>query len=353
MPDPIWFYAQNDVQKDPVSASSLWAMARSGQLQPHDLVWKEGMEDWVAAGEIRGLFVQDKDTDGDDGVAVAAGAKPAEKTAGKDSGRTLEKPAERPAKSPDPSAPDAKPATAPAARSPSAPGPSTPAPSTTPPPAAAPARRPESGGRWAMELPATGAAPLAPALASGARQAQRTRASQAESRRLVVRRLAAVVVVASLTLLVGARGCDRMSQRNAERLAALADRAETQFQDEWDQERAEIDAQQDAVRARGTLTSADQSQLQFLIDQGARLDTAKTRERDALRAGEWKKLKRASSEAASAMKVNGYYREGVFLLALLALVASLATVAAVSQGADRYASIAFLAAIALGVLLAT
>jgi hypothetical protein len=40
----------------PVSAIQLRQMAVSGNLQAQDLVWKEGMEDWVPAGKISGLF---------------------------------------------------------------------------------------------------------------------------------------------------------------------------------------------------------------------------------------------------------------------------------------------------------
>ena len=43
-------------QQGPVSSKQLKQMAATGQLQPTDLVWKEGMEQWVAASSIKGLF---------------------------------------------------------------------------------------------------------------------------------------------------------------------------------------------------------------------------------------------------------------------------------------------------------
>jgi hypothetical protein len=52
----LWFYSQNGQQKDPVPSTQLKHLASSGSLQPTDLVWKEGMPNWVPANQIAGLF---------------------------------------------------------------------------------------------------------------------------------------------------------------------------------------------------------------------------------------------------------------------------------------------------------
>jgi hypothetical protein len=52
----LWFYAQNGQQKDPVPSSQLRQLASAGSLRPTDLVWKEGMANWVPANQIPGLF---------------------------------------------------------------------------------------------------------------------------------------------------------------------------------------------------------------------------------------------------------------------------------------------------------
>jgi hypothetical protein len=52
-----WFYTQNGQQAPaPVSSSQLAQMAAAGQLQPTDMVWKEGMPNWAPASSIKGLF---------------------------------------------------------------------------------------------------------------------------------------------------------------------------------------------------------------------------------------------------------------------------------------------------------
>jgi len=51
-----WYYLQGDQQVGPVSGDELKRLVAEGRLGPDDLVWKEGLEDWVAAGRVSGLF---------------------------------------------------------------------------------------------------------------------------------------------------------------------------------------------------------------------------------------------------------------------------------------------------------
>src|SRR5438105_9708654 len=54
---PGWFYTRDGKSKSgPFSSAQLQALARSGQLQPTDMLWKEGMARWLPAREIKGLF---------------------------------------------------------------------------------------------------------------------------------------------------------------------------------------------------------------------------------------------------------------------------------------------------------
>jgi hypothetical protein len=52
-----WFYSRGGQRQGPVSSKQFQRMAAVGQLQPTDLVWKDGMEQWVTASSIKGLFV--------------------------------------------------------------------------------------------------------------------------------------------------------------------------------------------------------------------------------------------------------------------------------------------------------
>jgi hypothetical protein len=52
----LWYYARDGKQQGPVGSEELKRLAAAGQLRPTDLVWKDGMADWLAAAKVRGLF---------------------------------------------------------------------------------------------------------------------------------------------------------------------------------------------------------------------------------------------------------------------------------------------------------
>ncbi|MGD9723815.1 MAG: DUF4339 domain-containing protein [Pirellulales bacterium] len=56
MPELQWYYARNDQPLGPVSAGELKQLAEAGELKPDDLLWREGMDEWTTAVNLRGLF---------------------------------------------------------------------------------------------------------------------------------------------------------------------------------------------------------------------------------------------------------------------------------------------------------
>ncbi len=59
MAEVQWYYARNDQPMGPVSATELQQLVEAGELQPDDLLWREGMEAWTTAINLRGLFNAD------------------------------------------------------------------------------------------------------------------------------------------------------------------------------------------------------------------------------------------------------------------------------------------------------
>ena len=51
-----WYHVKNGQRHGPVPAERLKTLAVSGDLQRTDLVWREGMPQWVQAGTVGGLF---------------------------------------------------------------------------------------------------------------------------------------------------------------------------------------------------------------------------------------------------------------------------------------------------------
>ncbi len=53
----VWFYSRNGQRAGPVSREQLEKMAAARQLNPrYDHCWTQGMDQWVPAGEVEGLF---------------------------------------------------------------------------------------------------------------------------------------------------------------------------------------------------------------------------------------------------------------------------------------------------------
>ena len=51
-----WFYSKDETRLGPVTEDELKRLAADGQLKPNDLVWRDGMSDWVEARTQAVLF---------------------------------------------------------------------------------------------------------------------------------------------------------------------------------------------------------------------------------------------------------------------------------------------------------
>src|SRR3954447_18476729 len=47
-----WYYARDHVQKGPVPLNTLRALVARGELGPDDLVWRDGMGDWLPVSQV-------------------------------------------------------------------------------------------------------------------------------------------------------------------------------------------------------------------------------------------------------------------------------------------------------------
>lgn len=56
MSDPVWYYARGESEQGPISTAQIKALAAAGALKRDDLVWKEGMPNWLPASDVEDLF---------------------------------------------------------------------------------------------------------------------------------------------------------------------------------------------------------------------------------------------------------------------------------------------------------
>jgi len=51
-----WFYARDTTQHGPVDEAFLFQLAERGELGPSDLLWRPGLDSWIRADILPGLF---------------------------------------------------------------------------------------------------------------------------------------------------------------------------------------------------------------------------------------------------------------------------------------------------------
>ena len=73
-----WFYAAGGGQAGPVDTAELRRLAADGALRPADLVWREGMAEWVKAATVDGLFAAGASTPAENQGAGADQVAPAQ-----------------------------------------------------------------------------------------------------------------------------------------------------------------------------------------------------------------------------------------------------------------------------------
>lgn len=68
-----WFYAKHGKQEGPVDVATMRSKLTSGEIAPTDLVWKDGMAEWMPAGEVTELGAQSALTAAPGGMVAQAG----------------------------------------------------------------------------------------------------------------------------------------------------------------------------------------------------------------------------------------------------------------------------------------
>lgn len=308
MSDAVWYYAQNDQEKGPVTTAELRSLAASGKLKPVDLVWKDGMGDWTAASQIKGLLPESP---------VAPPAKANDSTP----------------RSNTPAARDS------ASR-------------RRTPPAASP-----RDARWIDGPPAEDSTPGGVARVptgppAGASAAARNLPSAAQPRRsaasvvglsgdvLSYLRLAGIALtVLGLLLVLAARGCDTLANRYAARVSAMAQVEEERFQQEWDRQRRELEALINKLQTNSRQTQ----RLRQAEDELRALNEQKRQEQEQLAADRWAELRAAAATAEDDNRAWAFWRSLVFVFGAAVLVPGLLLAGFAGQGPERWICLAMLA----------
>jgi hypothetical protein len=304
MADSIWYYAIEDEEKGPVTAAQLKALAASAQLNPDDLVWREGLEDWKPARDVSGLFT---------GAAAKTTTRPAEPTP---------PPAAEPAKPQEhAAAPQAQPVEPPPEPEPAQPI-SQPAPMMAPAPSPAAATAPVPATR-PRSSPLTG---VAEPLRFGRFAGQ-------------------PLLLIGLMLVLLAKGCDSVGNRYLERLNGRLVLEKSNFDASWEPRIERVRNQIEEYRTSGDPGGA----LTVATENLARLQEEQAEELRDLQENKWRDLELAASNADSENKVWRYYREVVFVAGTILLTMGLLAVGFTGEGAQKWICLIMLAIIAFSI----
>jgi hypothetical protein len=305
MSDAVWYYAQNDQEKGPVTTAELRSLAASGKLKAADLVWKDGMGDWTAASQIKGL------------IPDSPAAPPVADNS--DSSKRSKSPAARDASA------HASPSGSAARDARWIDGP--------------PAEDSSASGVPRVPMSAAGSVRTTPQTAS----LRRSTADAGWVRDVLkyVRHAGVALTVVGLLLVLAAKGCDTVANRYTQRVTSLAQLEQQQFQQDWDRERRELEALIESLQE----DSRQAPRLQQARSELANLDSRMREEREQLLDGRWAELRSAAATAQDENRTWAFWRGLVFVFGAMLLVPGLLAVGFAGQGAERWMCLAILAVV--------
>jgi len=159
-------------------------------------------------------------------------------------------------------------------------------------------------------------------------------------------RSAQALLISGIVLVVLARGCDTLNQRNVARLAAKQAAARQQFDDEWETKRLGIQQQIDTLTSKPSATPDDQKRIAELRTRLNDILKDQGEERKELTEGSWRNLEISARNAKWNHAMWGYWHEWLFVVGTIAFTVGLILIGFGSQGPERWIALAMLGIIA-------
>jgi hypothetical protein len=156
-----------------------------------------------------------------------------------------------------------------------------------------------------------------------------------------------LALLIGIVLVVLARGCDSLGNRNVARQQARVQIAVQDFDEEWAEREQEIQEEIDEL-LKGDLKPEEQEQLNKLRERQRKLATEKAENRVERERDDWRELRFAASTAIARNTASAYWREFVFLIGALTLSVGVVLLAMWGSGAERWLGLVILAIIVFG-----
>ena len=271
MSNSLWYYSREDSKRGPVTSSELHRLAHKRKLFPDDLVWCHGMESWVPARTIRGIFPEDDDA----GLLTDIFEGPPSPPRDTEEQHVADS---RHLKTPRLGPPELDQANY--------------------------YDRPES------ERPNRSPVPL---------EQQWTAAKTHTSRWL--KRHSRWLILFSLVVAASSRGCDQLGMHEVERRQASLELVETQFSAIHDKKLARCQDRIVALQSQPQLTLAESQELQQQRGELTRLQNSRALELAQFQDDAWHRLRLAAESARASYSHWSLFRKALLIGSILALIA--------------------------------
>jgi hypothetical protein len=156
-----------------------------------------------------------------------------------------------------------------------------------------------------------------------------------------------LAVLVGIVLVVLARGCDSLGNRNVARQNARVQLAVQEFDEEWAEKEQDLQGKIDTL-LKGDLKPEEQEKVSKLREEQRKLATDKATERAQRERDDWRELRFAAATASARNATWAYWREGIFLIGALALSIGVVLLAMWGAGPERWVGLVILAIIVFG-----
>ncbi len=151
------------------------------------------------------------------------------------------------------------------------------------------------------------------------------------------------MLAVGLILVLLSRGCDSIGNRGVGRAQAKAQKVQTEFQDNWEADRTELENQIKTIQDKEEPAPEDSKNIADLRKQLSDLTTDQQKARQKLEQGKWRDMGIVARDAAVNNRINGYWREIFFVFATVILAVGLLAVSWVAEGTERMVCLIMLA----------
>ncbi len=160
-----------------------------------------------------------------------------------------------------------------------------------------------------------------------------------------VRYGAQAILMLGLMLVLCARGCDTLGNREAARLQAKAKLAKDQFNDTFETRRSSIQAQIEDLNNKKDSSKEDNTRVKELREKLSDIEKDRTKQSKEKTTGEWRSMEIDARDAAANNVMSAYWRELLFVFGTAIFSLGLLALGFNGQGAERWICLSMLAII--------